>query len=191
MSVVTNGLESYHSDQLAVERRDSGLVTEGLRRMGVTASEHASSGLLGLTLLDLTGTELAAAGLRQDPDLMEAAGQGRAGGAAVLTDLDMVLFALRRSLRATYHGWQPAMGKNRLVGDVQGSPYIKGGVGVPGKAGPISIPRPGPRLGTRVAVLDTGLFAHPDLVGRYLGDSMPYPPSAAGGDVARLLSPQA
>jgi hypothetical protein len=49
-----------------------------------------------------------------------------------------------------------------------------------------------------VAVLDTELFAHPDLVGRYLGDSAPYPdvrdsahvPAEGSGHGSELLSTQ-
>src|SRR5258708_11560362 len=139
MPVIHNGVEAYREDQLLAERRDAGLVQEGLRRLGIAASELESSTLLSLTLLDMSGVESAAAVLRMDSALVESASraqQSRGQTAAGITDMDLVLFAFRRSMREAHDGWVPTVGKNRILDRVQGSPYIKGGVGAPSRAEP-------------------------------------------------------
>jgi subtilisin family serine protease len=178
MPVVHNGVETYQPDQLLVEQRDSNLVQEELRRLGVAASQLDSSDALRLSLLGLSDVESAAAVLRQDSALVESASRAQESSgqaAAVVGDLEVVVFALRRSMRAAYDGWQAVVAKNQILGRVQDSPYIKGGVGEPDRADPVSIPPVPRQAGARVAVLDTKLFAHPDLAGRFLGDSVPYP----------------
>lgn len=198
MSVVTNEVESYQGDQLVVELRDTGLVQEELRRLGIGSGEIDSSDLLSLTLLQLFDVESAAASLRQDSALVEAATLDRRSRGQVgdgIYDLDLMLFALRRSMRAAHDGWEATVDLNRILGRVQGSPYIKGGVGAPLAVGslfmpaipppyikgsqggllpvaPLSVPAAAPQAGARVAILDTRLYRHPDLEGRYLGESV-------------------
>jgi hypothetical protein len=174
MPVVRNGVEAYRSDQLVVEREYTGMVQEGLRRLGIAASELDSSAPLSLTLLGLSGADTAAALLRQDSALVAAAiaAQQAAGRtAATISDLDLILSDLRQWLRDGNDGWLVTIGKNRILDRVQGSPYIKGGVGEPDPTAPLSLPPVAQQTGARVAVLDTQLFAHPDLIGRFLGDS--------------------
>lgn len=193
MPVVRNGVEAYQDNQLVAEQEHSGLVTEELRRLGIAASELDSDDQLSLTLLNLSGVETAAGVLRADSELVAAASQARqapgsstgsdlgtgsgsgqasGSGSARIDDLDLVLFTMRQRMRQAHDGWVATVGKNRIVDQVQGSPYIKGGVGVPDPAAPLAIPRPAGQTGARVAVLDTTLFAHPDLIGRFLGDSV-------------------
>lgn len=176
MPIVNNGVEAYQPDQLVVEQRDTGLVQEALRRLGIASTASDSSDRLSLALLDLPGVDSEAAVLRQDSALVEAAVRARqsSGQAAdAVSDLDLVVFALRRSMREAYDGWCATVGKNRTLDGVLGLPYIKGGVGQPEPLGPLSflsIPPVAPQPGARVAILDTKLYAHPGLAGRYLGE---------------------
>jgi hypothetical protein len=133
------------------------------------------------------------------------------------SDLDRLISYLKRSFEAGI-GRTPIIGKNRLTGSVEGSPYTGGGWGGPyvggtepgpytGAGGPgpyiggggpgpyIGGGGPGPYIGgdrgdpqwndsrgsfperkhppadpVKVGILDTRLFAHPDLAGRYLAD---------------------
>jgi subtilisin family serine protease len=76
------------------------------------------------------------------------------------------------------------MDKDQVM--VQGMPYIKGAVGLPDRAGPLAIPPASGEGGPRVAILDTDLYAHPGLAGRYLGpahDFGPEPPDTLGHSV--------
>jgi Subtilase family len=166
MPVVRNGVEAYQGDQLVAEQEHAGLVTQELRRLGIAASVLDSDDRLSLTLLSLSGVETAAGLLRSDGN------PATTGDPAGTGDLDLVLFTIRQRMRQEHDGWVATVGKNRIVGQVQGSPYIKGGIGVPDPAAPLVIPRPARLTGARVAVLDTALFAHPDLIGRFIGDSV-------------------
>jgi len=124
------------------------------------------------------------------------------------SELDRLISYLKKSYRKK-HGRTPLIGKNRLAGSIEGSPYTGGGVSAPytGGAEPgaftgSAIPQPytgggqgGPYAGgdqgnsqwdgsrggfpernhppspqVKVGILDTRLFAHPDLAGRYLAD---------------------
>jgi subtilisin family serine protease len=174
MPVVRNDVEAYHEDRLVVEQRHAGLVQEALRRRGIASNEADSSVALGLTLLQLPEVESAVAVLRQDSALVEAATRAQQAlghPAGQIGDLDLVLFMLRQSTREAYDGWVPAVDKDQVLDRVQGSPYIKGGVGIPQPIAPLSIPPVTRQGGPRVAILDTKLLAHPDLIGRFLGDS--------------------
>jgi hypothetical protein len=164
MPVVTNGAEAYQGDQLLAEREYVGLVQEELRRLQVGSSVLGSHPGLGLALLSLPDVAVAVAGLRSDPALAEAASQTRQAqgqppvqGTVSIGDLDLLLYALRSRIREAHDGWVPALGKNRLLGRIQGSPYIKGGVGEPSPAAPLVIRPPGGQ-GPR-GVLDTRLFS--------------------------------
>jgi Subtilase family len=175
MPVVRNGAEAYQDDQLVVQAEHAGLVTEELRRLGIAASTLDVSGRLGLALLSMAGVATAAGVLRQDSGGAMPAGppgRGEGTGAAGTSDLDVVLSTLRRRIASEHDGWVATFGKNRVLGRVQGSPYIKGGVGVPAPAGPVAIGPAGQQPGPRVAMLDTRLYAHPGLIGRFLGDSV-------------------
>ncbi|WP_203748710.1 S8 family peptidase [Cellulomonas chitinilytica] len=87
---------------------------------------------------------------------------------------DDVLTSVRASFEGRYAGWVPTLGKNRLVGSVSGG---GGSVSHGGGEPPTRAKRPASwRLGTAgdgmsVGILDTALFAHPDLAGGYRGNS--------------------
>lgn len=93
---------------------------------------------------------------------------------------------LHKAYRTKYDD-ELIIGKNRIVGSVHGSPYTGGGSGVaspytggitgkgqggarlvPGKALP---GRRDTKRSVRVGILDTSLFEHKDLAGRYLASS--------------------
>jgi subtilisin family serine protease len=173
MPVVHNEVEAYQGDELVVEQRHAGLVHEELRRLGVASTELDSSTPLRLSLLGLPNIESAAALLRQDTTLVAGAARERGSRpqtAKSMNDLDVVLGALRQSMRAAFAGWVATVGKNRVVDQVEAAPYIKGSIGYPAPTAPVSIPAATGQAGARVAILDTRLVAHPDLAGRYLAD---------------------
>ena len=134
------------------------------------------------------------------------------------TELDRLISYLKKSYRKAHGGRTPLIGKNRLAGSIEGSPYTGGGISGPytgglqpgtyagsgssgpytggGRSGPYtggggSGPHTGgdqgdpqwdesrggfperndpPNPQVKVGILDTRLFAHPDLAGRYLAD---------------------
>jgi hypothetical protein len=110
------------------------------------------------------------------------AGRKPEGGDA--RNLDRLLYCLRHSVGADNGGWFPAMGKNRDMEYVAGQPHLSGTA--------TEFPTPATRLefeaqevgtavqhapdarylgrGVRVGILDTKLYMHPDLRGRYLTD---------------------
>ncbi|MBO9556424.1 S8/S53 family peptidase [Cellulomonas sp.] len=97
---------------------------------------------------------------------------GRSGERPVT--VDDVLVSLRSTFERRYAGWVPTLGKNRLVGSVNGG---GGSVSHGGGPAPTAANRPARwRHGTAgegvtVGVLDTALYAHPELAGGYLGAS--------------------
>ena len=110
-------------------------------------------------------------------------------GAADGPALDHLLGAIREQCRVRYDGWIPTMGKNRLLQRIDGvSGYVGGGGGIDGASGYVGgggggLPTaadasalPPPTAGNagrdvHVAILDTRLFPHPDLAGRYYTES--------------------
>jgi membrane-anchored mycosin MYCP len=101
--------------------------------------------------------------------------------------LDRMLAAVRARCAARYDGWVPTLGKNRLLDRIDGAGHVDGG-GVDGggvaAAGHVDgggggLPEPekadalppavGPERGrdVHVAVLDTRIYPHADLAGRY------------------------
>jgi membrane-anchored mycosin MYCP len=86
--------------------------------------------------------------------------------------LDDLMFCLRYDFAATCAGWIPAMGKNRHLHNVTGAPHLDGGAIL--NPVPATVPPPVPESamdrghGVRVGVLDTQLYPHQDLAGRYL-----------------------
>ena len=178
MGIVERYGESYRDDQLAVELRDTALVMRELLAMDVVLANPGpppASADLGLALIDLSNLAAGVRPLRDDPDLVAAAATARAAPYRrddPLPDIDLLLFALRQRFRARYDGWVPTIGKNRPLAQIEGWPYIKGASGV---LNPVSGPRIPARDGTpgpRVGILDTRIFAHPDLVGRFTGDTV-------------------
>ncbi len=189
MPVVRNGVETYHGTRLVVEQRDAGLVQEQLRRRGFASHEADSSDALGLTLLELPEFDSAIVMLRQNSGLVQAAIQAQPAAGSdpaptTVGDLDLLLFAVRQLTREDYDGWVPAMDKDQILGQIDGLPYIKGAIGIPDKApAPLSIPPVTRQAGPRIGILDTELYAHPDLIGRFeghTGEFGPEPPDTQG-----------
>lgn len=140
-----------HSDQLLLTRMQ---FNAGLGRRLATE-------LPRLTAEDNVGGSTA----REDADaLAQEIGPGPDTGA------DALLSHLRAWFRRRYAGWEPTMGKNRLVAhvNVAGGTVSHGGGPDPSPSAP-----PPPRAGRAgegvvVGILDTGLVAHPAFAGRRL-----------------------
>jgi membrane-anchored mycosin MYCP len=121
---------------------------------------------------DLVCGELGKMGIATDPKPDERLGLALVG-LGTQDDLDTVLHRLRNSFREAYGGWVPLMGKNRHLDGVFGLPQPKTQstddlkmASAPQHIGEVR------RMGhnVRVGVLDTKIFAHPDLVGRFVAD---------------------
>jgi Subtilase family len=159
-----------HEDQFAVGLEQVDAVLEILKSSQVPWSSVSKDHALGLALVTLEKVSVPREYL----------------GAAGKSDLDRLI----SYLRDTFKGGKLLIGKNRIVGPVVGSPYTGGGEGVPqpytaagsgpytggGLSGIQFMPvtgtlpkrtRPAGK-GLGVGVLDTRLFPHPDLAGRYL-----------------------
>jgi hypothetical protein len=169
----------FESSDLVVALEHADLVAETLVGFAVGFEEVDRSDDLGLALLRLADDRNAAA------SVVRALGMFRKSIAAEpapdpdprdpRTDLDSFLRALREYLALRYGGWTPTMGKNRLVGRVEGG----GQIGHSGEDDPepFAGPLPGrlarrPGLGVRVGVLDTTVFSHPYFEGRCLGTAV-------------------
>jgi len=169
----------YRTEDLVVALEHADLVVETLKDLDVNLTEAERSDDLGLALLRLTDAKDAADSVvaelgkirtrlgeeeSSDPDPRDPP-----------THLDRLLKALRHYLALRYGGWTPTLGKNRLVGRVEGA-GAEGQIGHSGEGDPEpSTGRPRdrmarrPGLGVRVGVLDTAVFKHPDLEGQCIG----------------------
>jgi|tagenome__1003787_1003787.scaffolds.fasta_scaffold20868197_2 membrane-anchored mycosin MYCP len=160
----------YKTADLVVALEHADLVVATLQDLGVDFTEAERSDDLGLALLRLNDEESAN---RIAAKIQERTGQEQAPDAP--TDLDRDLEALRHYLAGRYADWTPTLGKNRLVGRVEGGGE-EGQIGHSGESDPepsTGRPRPQmarrPGLGVRVGVLDTAVFTHPDLEGHCIG----------------------
>lgn len=86
-----------------------------------------------------------------------------------VSDVDVLLFALRKDFQGRYGGWTPTMGKNRTGGVVIGAPNPKPHTSAEeppqfvDSAPPVTAPADAGR-GITVGILDTPFYEHPDLV---------------------------
>jgi membrane-anchored mycosin MYCP len=109
-----------------------------------------------------------------------------------LPELDLLLVVLRARFAQRYDGWSPTIGKHRVVELAKGYPHLGGGslaalgadphLGGGGSGDPEPVDPPDAFTldaselakwaqigrGIRVAILDTGLWQHPFLVGRFI-----------------------
>jgi hypothetical protein len=171
----------YEPDHLVVALPHLRAVRAALLHLNggsVAAHVEDSDERLGLAMLKLTNLQPDAGRLRQNAELMAAVAESRRrlGGsdpADSITDLDLLMFELRRHFAEQYFGWTPTMGKNRRLEAIHGFPEIVGG----GKGFPepvsgdsVRIARPTPGVGptVRIGIMDTQLYAHPLLQGSYL-----------------------
>jgi Subtilase family len=134
---------------------------------------------LGLALIQIADVSKAAAGLRARrppsdgsgpiPDLVRKA----TAAYEDISDLDLVMNVLRGWFEWAYQGWAPDIGKSRLIRGVEGLPEVGGGgEGDPEPLVPCTLELPPPTVGSgsriRVGILDTPIYAHPSLAGRYI-----------------------
>lgn len=201
-----------HDDQIIVDGDDLAGIQDLLNSSGVSWERIEKCPRLRLALITLGDLGNIPAGHKDKK---------------AFSELDRLISYLKKSYRKAHGGRTPLIGKNRLAGSVEGSPYTGGGISGPytgglqpgtyagsGISGPytgggVSGPytgggRSGPYTGgggtgpytggdqgdpqwddarggfpernhppnpqVKVGILDTRLFAHPDLAGRYLAD---------------------
>ncbi|WP_432477215.1 S8 family peptidase [Nocardioides sp. GXQ0305] len=169
---------------VAVEHTDE--VVRMLRDFEVGDADVERSSALGLSLVRVPAADAAAA--RFSAEVAEQVGTRLAGsGHGEPTHLDRLLTGLRVGFAATYNGWAPTMGKNRLLGGVVGGGKIShGGALAPAASDrQLAVREARPGRGVRVGVLDTAIRAHPWLAGGWVaapGDVRPDgdAPAAAG-----------
>ncbi|HWO60086.1 MAG TPA: S8/S53 family peptidase [Umezawaea sp.] len=139
-------------DQLIIDRRYRTLVEESLDDLRIQVVEQDEVPAFDLGRLTLHY------------------GTGYPNDFAV--DIDAVLAELRWRFAARFGGWTPLLGKNRrLVNQVGAYPQTQS-MATPFDPVPAVEPQPVPEasgvgLGVRVGVLDTKLYAHEHLRGRY------------------------
>jgi subtilisin family serine protease len=116
--------------ELVVDLPQFGRIRDELNRRGVAYGPEESDIRLGLVRLPLTNLAPDVLPLRADSDLVSAAVITRAvsGVTGPLDDLDLLMFAVRKSFADRYAGWTPTIGKNRLIAGVVGAPHIDGGI---------------------------------------------------------------
>ncbi|MEV4512295.1 S8/S53 family peptidase [Dactylosporangium sp. NPDC049525] len=173
-------------DQLIVARPHVNLVISAIAELGlpIQVTEEENSGPLGLQLVAVNGfadgqvTGQLDAEYQKRVASMQQPGLRPAGGSP-RTDLEKLLFCIRHDFAGRYRGWSPEMGRNRHVESITGLPHLSG-------TGPATkFPEPSPDGPLRVAgvlrrertgrdvvvgLLDTPLFNHPDLTGRFVAD---------------------
>lgn len=161
-------------DEIVVDLPYEYLVLDLLRNLGVAGEVRASSRVLELSRIGVTGLDEAAARLRAEADEQAAAPGAEPWRTAFprpteeSSPLDLLLYCLRFRTARENAGWTFEMGKNRHVRSVIGLPHLSsGGVLYPE---PASAPNPRPgepaRESCLVGVLDTRIYPHPVLVGK-------------------------
>jgi membrane-anchored mycosin MYCP len=173
-----------HDDkaELVVALEHVGVVTGALQdHLGVPVAEIDRSPDLGLALVLLESTDEAAAAQVEQALAANAAEAEKTGRWPARpapgqepppkTPMDRFLRGLRTHFADEYAGWAPTIGKNRLVGHVEGGGHISHGGGSDPQMSTwkpdLRVARPG--LGTRVGVLDTSVAEHDWLAGRWIG----------------------
>ena len=200
-----------HDDQIIVDLKDLAGIQDLLNSSGVSWERVDKCVRLRLALITLGDIRNIPAGYKDSK---------------AFSELDRLISFLKKSYRKAHGGRTPLIGKNRLAGSIEGSPYTGGGISGPytgglqpgtyagsgvsspytggGRSGPYTggggtgpytggdqgdpqwgDPRGGfpernhpPNPQVKVGILDTRLFAHPDLAGRYLADHGALVPAA-------------
>jgi subtilisin family serine protease len=173
-------MEQAHPEphELVVDQRDRVAVEYVLREIDIPWTLKEENKPLRLAVLTRPKEDTKILRIQQNTMLVESLkGAFSAGGRrnAALTDLDLLLGMLRQWFRDRYHGWEPTVDKNHSLDWVQGAPVKKGAAGPPTPlAATEPIPRfdPSPQNGrpVRIGLLDTRVFKHPALAGRYDAD---------------------
>jgi membrane-anchored mycosin MYCP len=162
-------------DELVVDRPYENEVVARLADLKLDHDVSARSRELDLSRVCVHGLEAAAGTLRAEADRL-AASPGSEPWRTVFprpTDqaspLDLLLYYIRFRTAESNAGWVFEMGKNRHVRSVIGLPHLSGG----GVLYPVPVPAPKARGGRQaeetcqVGLLDTRIFPHPVLAGRY------------------------
>jgi hypothetical protein len=192
-----------HDDEIIVDLNDLAGIQEVLDSSRVSWKRMEKCPPIGLALIGLENLDHIPAEYRDDD---------------AVSELDRLISYVKKEFAGQHSGREPDIGKNRLAGSIEGSPYTGGGISGPytggaepaaftgsgragpytggGKAGPYTGGgKSGPYTGgdqgdpqwddarggfpernhppnpqVKVGILDTRLFAHPDLAGRYLAD---------------------
>jgi hypothetical protein len=200
-----------HDDEIIVDLNDLAGIQEVLDASGVSWERMEKCPRIGLALIS-------AGDLGKIPEWYT--------DQRAVSELDRLISYVKRAFAEQHSGREPDIGKNRLAGSIEGSPYTGGGISGPytggaepaaftgsgragpytggGKAGPYTGGgKSGPYTGgdqgdpqwddarggfpershppssqVKVGILDTQLFAHPDLAGRYLADHGTLVPAA-------------
>jgi hypothetical protein len=170
--------DMHEPDEFVVALPHVSVIASRIEKLGPTC-ETVDSPTLNLALVKLRDLDRFTASLRRAAQTrVDQADKAwvldivNAPNPASTTPLDDLMFCLRYDFAVSCGGWIPSMGKNRIVHNVTGLPHIDGGaVRYPERA---PAPTPVSELdlnrgsGVRVGVLDTGLYPHPALAGRYL-----------------------
>ncbi|HEY1347618.1 MAG TPA: S8 family serine peptidase [Streptosporangiaceae bacterium] len=170
--------------EIQIEARDDEIIVDLDDLAGIQEALDSSAGWERMEKCPRIGLALVKVG---DPGRIPA---GFTDPDAVLP-LDLLISYLKKAFADQHYGREPDIGKNRLAGSIEGSPYTGGGVSGPytggGKGGPYTGGGQGdpqwddsrggfpernhpPNPQVQVGILDTRLFAHPDLAGRYFAD---------------------
>jgi hypothetical protein len=201
------GQYPYKPDMLVVDTRHAKLVLNALGMTNPPVAE-VKAPELGLTLLKLHDIGR----IRENVTDEATSARDRLGWPAADPDwsaLDCLLSDLRAIFECRYAGWTPTMGKNRILAGVEFVTYPNATLPPPASFYP---PKPASRAdverrisdaiqeganrgaGVRVGILDTRLYEHSLLAGRYIAakDSLiprdPRPASYIEGHAAFLSS---
>jgi hypothetical protein len=168
-------MQQYVADEFVVATPHRDLVMQ--RITGAGATVKAQDARLGLTLVHLSDVGRALAQVRADREAAGADPPPPPRGGPQGLQLEALLAELRALFAHGYGRWTPTIGKNRVIHGLQLFPYPSfGGSGVPSSL-PATTPLPNSattgRAGqdARVAILDTRIFPHPLLAGRFLADA--------------------
>ncbi|MFI0417222.1 S8 family peptidase [Spongiactinospora sp. 9N601] len=174
--IVRRETEAFHATRVVVDLKDESLLDKELADLHVHTVEREESEPLGLALRELDGLEAAMENLPNRTELIglaKKAGEGTYSSHEELTHLDLLLFYIRRKYSGTHSGWHPTVAKERFYENPEGSPYSGGNTGHPrplktGESFALPARVDADRPPVRVGVIDTPLFAHEELAGRYL-----------------------
>jgi len=193
--------DSVEEGNLVVASEHVESVRTMLRELQVQFTDVADSEDLGLALLRVPDESTAAENVESllSATAVLTGAEGDAARAALerfgsdpASDLDRFLRGLRAVFAGRYQGWTPTLGKNRLLGNVEGGGgHISHAVANPR----VSTWRPDPELrgtepglGVRVGVLDTSIGPQSWLSGGWVGPAAdrlqlepPYPALAGHG----------
>src|SRR6266480_4874143 len=164
-----------HDDEIIVDLNDLAGIQEVLDSGGVSWERMEKCPPIGLALIS-AGDLGKIPESYTDPD--------------AVSELDRLISYAKRAFAEQHSGREPDIGKNRLAGSIEGGPYTGGGKSGPYTGGGQGDPQwddarggfpershpPNPQV--KVGILDTRLFAHPDLAGRYLADHGTLVPAA-------------